>query len=96
MKVVLFCGGQGMRLREYSEQIPKPNPSEQVLLNIKSKFKRCGVSTCLLLAQPENLIKRSLLNTPDRTFANTVERYFKSELLFNGFVVQYEPAMTEC
>jgi glucose-1-phosphate cytidylyltransferase len=24
MKVVLFCGGQGMRLREYSETIPKP------------------------------------------------------------------------
>ena len=24
MRVVLFCGGQGMRLREYSEQIPKP------------------------------------------------------------------------
>ena len=24
MKVVLFCGGLGMRLREYSERIPKP------------------------------------------------------------------------
>lgn len=24
MKVVLFCGGQGMRLRGYSDQIPKP------------------------------------------------------------------------
>jgi len=24
MKVVLFCGGQGMRLREFSENIPKP------------------------------------------------------------------------
>ena len=24
MKVVLFCGGQGMRLRDYSDQIPKP------------------------------------------------------------------------
>ncbi|MCY1723265.1 sugar phosphate nucleotidyltransferase [Prolixibacteraceae bacterium Z1-6] len=24
MKVVLFCGGQGIRLREYSDQIPKP------------------------------------------------------------------------
>lgn len=24
MKVVLFCGGLGMRIREYSEQIPKP------------------------------------------------------------------------
>lgn len=24
MKVVLFCGGQGMRLREYSDHIPKP------------------------------------------------------------------------
>ena len=24
MKVVLFCGGLGTRLREYSENIPKP------------------------------------------------------------------------
>ena len=24
MRVVLFCGGQGLRLREYSESIPKP------------------------------------------------------------------------
>lgn len=24
MKVVLFCGGEGMRIREYSESIPKP------------------------------------------------------------------------
>jgi len=24
MRVVLFCGGQGMRLRDYSESIPKP------------------------------------------------------------------------
>ena len=24
MKVVLFCGGQGTRLREYSESVPKP------------------------------------------------------------------------
>ena len=24
MKVVLFCGGMGTRLREYSDQIPKP------------------------------------------------------------------------
>ena len=31
MKVVLFCGGMGMRLRDYSEQIPKP------LVNIGSR-----------------------------------------------------------
>src|SRR5919106_3860379 len=24
MKVVLFCGGRGMRLREFSDHIPKP------------------------------------------------------------------------
>ena len=24
MKVVLFCGGQGMRIREYSDNVPKP------------------------------------------------------------------------
>ena len=24
MKVVLFCGGLGMRMRDYSEEVPKP------------------------------------------------------------------------
>jgi len=24
MKTVLFCGGQSMRIREYSEAVPKP------------------------------------------------------------------------
>jgi len=24
MKVVIFCGGQGLRLREYSDSVPKP------------------------------------------------------------------------
>ena len=24
MKVVLFCGGRGTRIRDYSEQVPKP------------------------------------------------------------------------
>ena len=24
MKVVLFCGGMGTRIREYSEAVPKP------------------------------------------------------------------------
>jgi glucose-1-phosphate cytidylyltransferase len=24
MKVVLFCGGQGMRMRDYDERVPKP------------------------------------------------------------------------
>src|ERR1700712_3015525 len=24
MKVVIFCGGQGLRLREYAENVPKP------------------------------------------------------------------------
>jgi len=28
MKVVFFCGGLGMRLRDYSETIPKPTPSK--------------------------------------------------------------------
>ena len=24
LKVVLFCGGMGMRLRDYSDEVPKP------------------------------------------------------------------------
>lgn len=40
MKVVLFCGGLGMRLREYSETIPKPmvNIGQQPILWYLMKY----------------------------------------------------------
>src|SRR5450755_765357 len=45
MKVVLFCGGQGTRLRDYSEQIPKPLVevgSRPILLHMMRYFAYFG------------------------------------------------------
>jgi NDP-sugar pyrophosphorylase family protein len=32
MKVVLFCGGLGTRIREYSESIPKPRDGGELVI----------------------------------------------------------------
>src|SRR5271156_3897650 len=45
MKVVLFCGGQGMRLREHSENIPKPLVSidqRPILWNVMQYYAHWG------------------------------------------------------
>src|ERR1051325_2101668 len=45
MKVVLFCGGLGTRLRDYSEQIPKPLVdvgSQPILLHIMRFYAHFG------------------------------------------------------
>ncbi len=36
MKVVLFCGGQGLRLREYSENVPKPMVPIEILRALRA------------------------------------------------------------
>ena len=45
MKVVLFCGGLGTRIREYSEHVPKPMipvGSRPVLWHIMDYYSRYG------------------------------------------------------
>ena len=45
MKVVLFCGGAGMRLRDYSEKIPKPLVEvgpRPILWHLMSYYARYG------------------------------------------------------
>jgi glucose-1-phosphate cytidylyltransferase len=45
MKVVLFCGGQGLRLREYNEAVPKPMipvGSRPVLWHVMRYFAHLG------------------------------------------------------
>jgi hypothetical protein len=39
MKVVLFCGGQGMRSHEYSDKVPKPMAPNRVLADVLMKIK---------------------------------------------------------
>jgi glucose-1-phosphate cytidylyltransferase len=51
MKVVLFCGGMGMRLRDYSETIPKPMinvGSRPILWNVMKYYAHFGHTDFIL------------------------------------------------
>ena len=70
MKVVLFCGGFGMRLREYSENIPKPlvcvGP-RPVLWNVMRYYAHWGHKDFILcLGYKGDAIKEYFLGELDR------------------------------
>jgi glucose-1-phosphate cytidylyltransferase len=65
MKVVLFCGGQGMRLRDYSDQIPKPMVTigyRPVLWHVMKYYAHFGHTEFILcLGYKADAIKRFFL-----------------------------------
>jgi glucose-1-phosphate cytidylyltransferase len=65
MKVVLFCGGQGMRLRGYSEDVPKPMVSigsRPVLWHVMKYYAHFGHKDFILcLGYKANVIKNYFL-----------------------------------
>ncbi len=73
MKVVLFCGGQGMRLREYAENIPKPMVPigyRPILWNIMRYYAYFGHKDFILcLGHQANVIKNYFVNY-DETISN--------------------------
>lgn len=73
MKVVLFCGGQGMRLREYSENIPKPLVPlgyRPILWNIMRYYAHYGHKDFVLcLGHKADAIKNYFVNY-DETISN--------------------------
>jgi glucose-1-phosphate cytidylyltransferase len=68
MKVILFCGGMGMRLRDYSEIIPKPLVTIgriPILLHIMKYYSYFGINDFILcLGYKADGIKKFFLN-PD-------------------------------
>lgn len=66
MKVVLFCGGFGMRLREYSENIPKPMVNvgcRPILWHVMKYYAHFGHKDFILcLGWKGNVIKDYFLN----------------------------------
>jgi glucose-1-phosphate cytidylyltransferase len=66
MKVVLFCGGLGMRLREFSETIPKPMVTaghRPILWNVMKYYAHYGHKDFILcLGHQGNVIKEYFLN----------------------------------
>jgi glucose-1-phosphate cytidylyltransferase len=66
MKVVLFCGGQGMRLRGYSEDVPKPMVtigSRPVLWHVMKYYAHFGHKEFILcLGYKADVIKNYFLD----------------------------------
>jgi glucose-1-phosphate cytidylyltransferase len=66
MKVVLFCGGMGMRLREYSETIPKPMVTigyRPILWHVMKYYAHYGHKDFILcLGHGADVIKNYFLN----------------------------------
>ena len=73
MKVVIFCGGLGMRLREYSESIPKPMVpvgSRPILWHVMRYYAHYGHKEFILcLGYKGESIKQYFLNY-DETVSN--------------------------
>lgn len=78
MKVVLFCGGRGMRLREYSDNIPKPLvpvADRPILWHIMKYYAHYGHNDFVLCLGYKG---------------ETIKRYFMEyqEYLSNNFVLE--------
>ena len=71
MKVVLFCGGFGMRLREYSESVPKPMVPigyRPILWHVMKYYAHYGHKEFILcLGWRANAIKEYFLNYDECT-----------------------------
>jgi glucose-1-phosphate cytidylyltransferase len=66
MKVVLFCGGLGTRIREYSENVPKPMipvGNQPILWHVMNYYSQYGHNDFVLcLGYKANVVKEFFLN----------------------------------
>ncbi len=89
MKVVLFCGGLGMRLREYSESIPKPMVTigyRPILWHVMKYYAHYGHKDFILcLGYRADVVKNYFLNYNECTSNDFVlSRGGKRLQLFNS------------
>jgi glucose-1-phosphate cytidylyltransferase len=76
MKVVLFCGGLGTRIREYSESVPKPMipvGHQPILWHVIQYYRAYGHKDFILtLGYKANIIKEFFLNYRPQVFADCI------------------------
>jgi glucose-1-phosphate cytidylyltransferase len=88
MKVVLFCGGLGTRIREYSENIPKPMVpvgNQPILLHLMQYYSQYGHRDFVLcLGYKANLIKEFFLNYKPQSYMDCVVSGFGSKVELLG------------
>ncbi len=85
MKVVLFCGGLGTRIRDYSETIPKPMipvGQQPILWHVMQYYSQYGHRDFVLcLGYKANAFKEFFLNWRQSTYSDCV--------ISNSGVVEY-------
>ena len=90
MKVVLFCGGLGTRIRDYGENIPKPMipvGDQPILWHVMQYYSQYGHRDFVLcLGYKANIIKEFFLNWRQQTYTDCVisESGRKVEYLGDG------------
>lgn len=88
MKTVLFCGGQGMRIREYSDAIPKPMipiGHQPILWHLMSYYAGFGHKDFVLcLGHKASVIKDFFLTGRPHSFADCVVSGFGKNIEIIG------------
>ena len=88
MKVVLFCGGLGTRIREYSENIPKPMipvGHQPILWHVMQYYSQFGHQDFILcLGYKANIIKDFFLGYRPQVFADCVVSGFGANVELLG------------
>lgn len=76
VKVVLFCGGLGTRIRDYSENVPKPMipvGQQPILWHLMQYYSQYGHTDFILcLGYRANIIKEFFLNLKPTTYSDCV------------------------
>jgi len=84
MKVVLFCGGLGTRIREYSESIPKPMVpigQQPILWHIMNYYSQYGHRDFVLcLGYKANVIKEYFLNANQWAYSDCRISHFGKQV----------------
>ncbi|MDJ1157093.1 glucose-1-phosphate cytidylyltransferase [Chelatococcus sp. SYSU_G07232] len=88
MKVVLFCGGLGTRIREYSESIPKPMipiGHQPILWHVMQYYSQYGHRDFVLcMGYKANIIKDFFLGYRPQAFADCVVSNYGSKVELLG------------
>lgn len=76
MKVVLFCGGKGTRIREYSDSVPKPLiplGAQPIMRHVMGYYAGFGHDEFILcLGYKANVIKEFFLNSRPESYGDCV------------------------
>ena len=95
MKVVLFCGGLGMRLREYSDTIPKPMVCigyRPILWNVMKYYAHYGHKDFILcLGYKADIVKEYFINYKEYLSNDfTLNKGGKEVILYNNDIEDWK------